>query len=520
MTTSERPGPPGRDDPSIAAYYASFSGARSQALLRALTSVLWVADPEGRFTSPQILWSNYTGQSWEEQQGFGWLNAIHPDDRPHIVSCLEGAKQRLDFYYAEARLWHASSQSYRCYEARGVPIFAEDGKVIEWVGTCKDVHEQKEAERALRKADQQKDEFISILAHELRNPLAPIRNAVHILKGRGNADMQLNWVRDVLERQVSQMARLLDDLLDVRRLSQDKVELKKARITLDSVLDMAVETTRPLFEQKGQHLELGILSGPTYVEADALRLAQVFANLLNNAAKFTDSGGRISLGLRTEPEFAVVTVKDNGIGIPPDMLTNVFNMFTQVTNAFGRSEGGLGIGLALAKALTEMHGGTIEVRSEGLGHGSEFIVKIPLAKARALPTKQPSVDKDRGKPLRILVADDNPDACETLGVLLELMGHDVRLTRDGREALSECRANKPDVAILDIGMPKMSGYEVAQSLRSEMPGIFLIAASGWAQVEDLSRSKASGFDRHLVKPLDPDELSRVLAEFGSRGDSA
>jgi CheY-like chemotaxis protein len=195
-------------------------------------------------------------------------------------------------------------------------------------------------------------------------------------------------------------------------------------------------------------------------------------------------------------------------------------MFTQVTDAYGRSEGGVGIGLALAKVLTEMHGGTIEVRSAGLGHGSEFIVKIPLAKARALPAKQPSVDQERGQPLRILVADDNSDACETLGVLLELMGHQVRLTRNGQEALSECRANPPDVAILDIGMPKMSGYEVARTLRAEIPDLFLIAASGWAQADDLTRSQASGFDRHLVKPLDPDALGLVLAEFAKRGDSA
>lgn len=506
------PGAPNPDDAGVESYYSAFSDRRSNALLRVLTSVIWVTDPDGCFTSPQTLWTNYTGQSWEQQRGLGWLEAIHPEDRRTLRERMEAAKQVKGFHYSEGRLWHAATQSFRCFEARGVPILDGDGEITEWVGTCKDVEIQKRAEEALLAADRQKDQFIAILAHELRNPLAPIRNAAAILKNRGNQDLQLRWTREVIERQVAHMSNLLDDLLDVNRIRHNKLELSKSRVTLDSVLETAVEASRPLLEKKGQHLELSILSGQLYVEADPHRLSQVFSNLLTNASKYTPPGGRVILGVRGEQGFAAVTVKDNGIGLAADMLPKVFDMFVQVNTTPGRSEGGLGIGLALAKTLTELHEGRIEARSAGLGHGSEFKVWIPLARSRARPSSHPALSR-AATPLRIVVADDDADTGETLRVLLELMGHEVSLTTEGQEALGECLASKPDVALLDIGLPGLSGLDIARRLRAEAPGMFLIATTGLAQPEDVRRAQEAGFDLHCAKPVDPDELTAVLARL-------
>ncbi|MGE0331777.1 MAG: ATP-binding protein [Ramlibacter sp.] len=499
-------------DPLVEAYYERFGAQRSQALLRVLTSVVWVADPEGRFTSEQTLWSNYTGQTWEQQRDHGWLGALHLDDRAGVLDCLSKAKREQRLFYAPARLWHRATASYRQIEARGIPLFNDAGALTEWVGTCKDVDDQKRAEEALHAADRQKDAFIATVAHELRNPLAPIRNAVHILMRKGREDLQLVWTREVIDRQVAQMARLLDDLMDVSRIRENKIELRKSRVTLDSILDSAIEVSRPLLEQKGHHLELSIVKGAVYVQADPHRLSQVFSNLLNNAAKYTPPGGRISLSVRTEPHRAVVTIKDTGIGISAEMLPKIFEMFTQARNTPNRAEGGLGIGLSLAKSLIELHGGSIEVRSEGLGSGSEFIAFVPLASARAPSAAAAPTAAAHVAALRIVVAEDNQDAGETLTVLLQIMGHDVRLARDGAEALGACRRDAPEVAILDIDMPGLSGYEVARTLRSEFPGIFLIAASGWGQAEDISRGRAAGFDRHLIKPISPDELTKALSE--------
>jgi PAS domain S-box-containing protein len=488
--------------------------ARCAALMRVLTSIVWVSDAEGRFVEPQPSWTDYTGQTWAEQQGFGWMQVVHPEDLPRVRESIESAKSSRTLYSASLRLWHASSHGWRHVEARGVPIAGEDGGVHEWIGTCRDVDERKKAEDVLLRTDRRKDEFIAILSHELRNPLMPIRNAVQVLKLRGNSDMQLTWARNVIERQVTQMAHLLEDLLDLSRIGQNKLELHKLWVTLDSILDAAIEVSRPLCEQAGHRLELNALSEPIHLEADSHRLVQAFTNLLNNAVKYTERGGRITLTVRREPGVAVVEIEDTGIGIGPEMLPRIFDLFTQDRPALERSQGGLGIGLSIVKALVEMHGGTVDAFSAGPRLGSSFTVRLPAADRRSLAVTREAPRSAPSRSLKILVADDNADAAESLSVLLEMVGHDVHVAGDGEEALEVARAVRPDVALLDIGMPKLNGYELARQLRAGHPrNPVLVAITGWGQRDDLRRAAEAGFDFHLVKPVDPDELIRLIARI-------
>ena len=367
---------------------------------------------------------------------------------------------------------------------------------------------------ALRAADRRKDEFLATLAHELRNPLAPITNSVQILKLKAPADRDIAWARDVVDRQVAHMARLLDDLLDVGRITTNKLRLQKTRVDLRGILESAVETSRPLVEAGGHRLALDMPDAPVWVDADPVRLAQVFSNLFNNAAKYTDRGGRIELLARTGPEIAVV-VRDNGIGIAPDVLPQVFEMFSQAAPAIDRSQGGLGIGLFLVKSLVEMHGGSVAAKSAGAGRGSEFTVRLPsAAPARPSPPadRQPARDGDHR---RILVADDNADAADTLAAMLRFSGYDVAVARDGEQALALAGEFRPALALIDIGMPKMSGYEVARRIRGEAwgRGAILIAVTGWGQDEDKRRAADAGFNQHVTKPLDGARLDELLRQY-------
>jgi PAS domain S-box-containing protein len=370
----------------------------------------------------------------------------------------------------------------------------------------------------VREADRRKDEFLATLAHELRNPLAPIQNAVHILRHHGPSDPALQWSRDVIDRQVRQMSRLVDDLLDLSRITTGKLDLRTARITMAEVLHAAVETSRPLIEASGHELITNAPTEPMELDGDLTRLAQVVANLLNNAAKYTEHGGRIWLSAERQGSDAVISVRDSGIGIPVDMLPHIFDMFAQGAHAFNRCQGGLGIGLTLVKRLVEMHGGSITARSDGPGTGSEFIVRLPALIGR--PQSERTLDDngeviDRAMGLRILVVDDNCDAAASLGMLLRIMGNDVRTAYDGDAAFALAETFRPHVAVLDIGLPKSNGYEVARHIREQRWGrsMVLIAATGWGQAADRERSRTAGFDHHLVKPVDPAALLRLLAEL-------
>jgi PAS domain S-box-containing protein len=369
----------------------------------------------------------------------------------------------------------------------------------------------------LREADRRKDEFLATLAHELRNPLAPIRNALQILRLAGNSGPIMEQARTMMERQLMQLVRLVDDLLDVSRITRGRVELRKERVELAAVVQSAVETSRPLIEAAGHELMVTLAPEPIHLDADLTRLAQVFSNLLNNAAKYTEQGGHIWLTAERHGGEVVLKVRDTGLGISADMLLKIFEMFTQVDRSLERSRGGLGIGLTLVKRLVEMHGGSVEARSEGPGKGSEFTVRLPVAMASASHAPQPP--KGEGEktpapaPRRILVVDDNKDAADSLSMMLSLAGMEARTAYDGLEAVAAAAAFHPDVVLLDIGLPKLNGYEAARRIREQPWGkdMVLVAVTGWGQEEDRRRSQEAGFNAHLVKPVDPVALQQMLA---------
>jgi len=365
---------------------------------------------------------------------------------------------------------------------------------------------------ALRDADRRKDEFLAVLAHELRNPLAPVRNAIEILRATQSPSLQLQWTHDVIDRQVRQMTRLVDDLLDVSRITTGKIELRNERIELSAAVRIALEASRPLIE-RGQHiLTVRIPPEPIFLHADLARLAQVLSNLLNNAAKYTRPGGHIWLCAERNDGHVKLRVRDNGMGIPPAMLRRIFDMFTQVGGTSDHQQGGLGIGLTLVKRLVEMHGGQVEARSEGESRGSEFILTLPTVSGEeAQPAPAPAQPAAVVQPRRILVVDDNRDAAESLSMLLHARGHDVRVAYDGLEAVGAAIAFQPDVVLLDIGLPKLYGYDAARRIRDARgDGVLLIAVTGWGQEEDRRRAKAAGFDHHLTKPVDPEAISRLI----------
>ena len=378
----------------------------------------------------------------------------------------------------------------------------------------------REAEQALRDADRRKDEFLATLAHELRNPLAPVRNAVHLLHMKGPAVPELQWARDVIDRQIQQMTRLIDDLMDVSRISRGKIELKRERAALETVIQGAVETSRPLIDQCRHELTVTLPPQSLHLDADVTRLAQVFANLLNNASKYTPPGGAIHLTAERQGSDVVVSVKDTGIGIPGDKLRSIFELFSQVQGALERSQGGLGIGLSLVKGLVEMHGGTVEARSEGPGTGSKFVVRLPIVvgQQNAIAPRDWAEQEVWASSLRILIVDDNRDAADSLGMMLRMMGNDIRTAYDGEAAVRAADEFRPQVVLLDIGLPKLNGYEACRRIRQESWGqrMALIAVTGWGQEEDKRRAEDAGFDQHMVKPVDPRGLITLLGSLPVR----
>jgi signal transduction histidine kinase/ActR/RegA family two-component response regulator len=378
------------------------------------------------------------------------------------------------------------------------------------------VLQHKRAEAALQETDRRKDEFLAILAHELRNPLAPLRNALSILRLRGADAQILEQTRNIMERQLQQMVRLIDDLMDISRVTRGKIELRKERLDLAAVIRDALETSRPLIEESGHEIQVSCPPEPLFLNADPTRLAQVFANLLNNAAKYTPRGGRIWLTAERQEDSVFVKVRDTGVGIPAHMLLRIFETFTQVDRSLERPQGGLGIGLALVRSLVELHGGSVVARSDGPGQGSELIVRLPVEPPPG-KAKAPGEDGKQGimAKHRILVVDDNKDSADSLAMLLTLQGSEVRTAYDGLEAIEAAASFKPDVILSDIGMPGLDGYQAAQRIRERLHGskVVLVAMTGWGQEEDKRRSMAAGFDFHLVKPVDPADLERLLSSI-------
>jgi signal transduction histidine kinase len=378
----------------------------------------------------------------------------------------------------------------------------------------KEIEAELRQQRDWRDADRRKDEFLATLAHELRNPLAPIRQAALISKAPGATDAQKRWSHDVIDRQVQHMSLLLDDLLDISRVTRGTLALRMQPTELATVIDAAVETARPTIDGKRHVLSVDMPPEPIQFVADPLRVAQVLSNLLTNAAKYTDPEGQIQITARCEADNVVIRVRDSGIGISATALPRVFNMFSQVHSTTDRSEGGLGIGLALAQGLIELHGGAIEANSAGLGCGSEFTVRLPRRPVSEAPRPlaKAAVVSTGAVRRRILIADDNRDSAETLAALLRMDGHEVTSVHDGPVALTVFNELKPEVALLDIGMPGLTGYEVARKMRQSPLGasLRLIAITGWGQDIDKERAYAAGFDHHLTKPVDPHRLAELL----------
>jgi PAS domain S-box-containing protein len=394
------------------------------------------------------------------------------------------------------------------------PVKNAAGRVVGASKIARDITERKQAEAALQAADRRKSEFLAMLAHELRNPLAPLRNGLHILRLAGERGAVAAEARAMMERQLEQMVRLIDDLLDLSRITSGKIELRKEQIDLATVVQHAVETSRPLMDASGHELTVTLPPQPVVVYADRTRVAQVFTNLLNNSAKYTARGGHIWLTCEQQGSDVVVKVKDTGVGIAPDMLARIFDMFTQVDRSLDRSQGGLGIGLSLVRRLVEMHGGSVEAYSAGPGRGSEFVVRLSVVLSPDQgPQRVGSDVASRSPQCRILVVDDNKDSANSLALVLKMTGHDTRTAHDGLEAVEAAKTFRPDVVLLDIGLPKLNGYDACRSIRAQPWGesMVLIALTGWGQEEDKCRSKEAGFNFHLIKPVDPADLEKLLA---------
>jgi PAS domain S-box-containing protein len=407
------------------------------------------------------------------------------------------------------------------------PIRDGTGRVIGASKIARNITERKRLEADLRQyaadlseADRRKNEFLAMLAHELRNPLAPIRNAVHALRITGARDQEMAHAVEMIERQVAQIVRLVDDLLDVSRITRGKIELRKQRVELASLVYHAVDAARSLVDCMGHNLTVKIPPEPIYLSADAARLAQIIGNLLNNACKFTSKGGHIALVVERDGNVAVIRVRDSGIGIAADQLAKIFDMFMQIDTTLERATSGLGIGLTLVKKLVEMHGGTVSAHSDGLGQGSEFVIRLPILADEPAPVK-PSVNVPAPKnSRRILIVDDNRDAAQSLAMLLNLTGNQTHTAFDGLEAVQVAESANPDVMLLDIGLPKLNGYEVCRRIRSHAWGqqMVIIALTGWGQEEDRKRSTDAGFDGHMVKPVAYDDLMKLLAKLQPNGE--
>ena len=418
----------------------------------------------------------------------------------------DGQRRRLVFTYPGER-------GVRHYDSLLIPEMGDSGTIETVLSVAHDATESQRSALILEEANRRKDEFLAMLAHELRNPLAPIRNASEILARKLANDPQMKRTVNLVKRQVTHLARLVDDLLDVSRITQGRIELRRAPQELAPILAQARESVEPLLREKEHVLLVSTSFEPLYVYGDHARLVQSVANVLTNAAKYTDPGGEIRLELRRQSEQAVIAVSDTGVGIAPELLPRVFDLFVQGDRSLDRSQGGLGIGLSVVKRLVEMHHGRVTARSEGTGHGSVFEIHLPLIDAPAGSYAHPSARTIQSK--RILIVDDNVDAANSLAEMLQIDGHITEVVYTGRDALSCALARPADVILLDIGLPDMNGYEVAARMRPKIGPAQLIALTGYGQTEDVRRATEAGFDAHLIKPVDFDELGRIIAEFGT-----
>ena len=474
----------------------------------------YVFDLDGRFAYTNRALADLLQKPWDEVVGKDFFDLGYP---PDLAERLQRQIQQVISTKQSVRdeTPYTSAAGTRAYEYIFRPVLGADGKVEAVAGSTRDVTEFKETNR-------RKDEFLAMLAHELRNPLAPISNSIHIMKSSSVSDKIRDEAAMLVDRQIVQMTHLLNDLLDVSRVTLGKIELRLEKTSLSNVINMAVESIRPLIESREQTLSINIPDGTIWLNADETRMTQIFSNLLNNAAKYTQKKGHIQIAVTTNAAVVTVKISDNGIGIPKGMQSHIFDLFSQVDSSLERAQGGLGIGLTIVKSLIEMHKGSVTVESEGQDKGSVFTASLPQA---ASQKDDPSVapvrinDNLTKDARRVLIVDDNEASAKTLGWTLEMLGHDIRLAHDGSKAIEIAESYKPQVILLDIGLPGTNGYEICEILRKRplFKNCIIIAQTGWGQKEHVERSKAAGFDYHLVKPIRMEKLQEIFQEMALSG---
>jgi two-component system CheB/CheR fusion protein len=493
-----------------------FSEARFRSLAEGMRHQVWEADADGVATYLSPRWHTYTGCSLGSGLGEAWLESIHPDDRARALAARDAAiagvgATSLDY---EARLRRFDG-AYRWFHVTGEPVLSASGEVVKWVGTSVDVEERKQAEETLRDSYRRKDEFVATLAHELRNPLAPIHNALHLLRSAPDDAKLANWGRGVIERQVGQLTRLVEDLLDLSRITRGMIRLSIERVVLADIIRGALETTRPLIDERKHTLTVDMAEADSLtLSCDRLRLTQVVSNLLNNAAKFQAPGGVIAISAAHDGAGVSIRVSDQGFGIARESQGRIFELFAQEASTVSRGDGGLGIGLSLVKQLVELHGGHVGVESEGAGRGSEFRVWLPFGEPEPKRMAPARPERNPAQRLRVLVVDDNHDGAESLAALLRWAGHECVACHGGQSALAAAESLKPDAVLLDLSMPDLDGFTVCRRLRDgALPRALIVAMTGLGADGDKRRALASGFDHHLVKPVDPAAVLALLAEF-------
>ena len=491
------------------------SEARFRVIANAMPQSVWSTRADGFHDYYNDQWYAFTGMPYGSTDGAGWNALFHPDDQPLAWERWRHSLRTGEPYEIEYRLRHHTG-SYRWVLGRALPVRGEDGTIVRWMGTCTDIHEQKLTQEALQDADRRKDEFLAMLAHELRNPLAPIATAASLLAMAAQDPARVRQVGAVISRQTAHMTGLIDDLMDVSRVTRGLVSLERDDLPLSQVVDDAVEQVRSLLEGRTHRLEVRLACAGVTVNGDRKRLVQVLANILGNAARYTPAGGHIVLSGGVEDGCAVLAVRDNGIGMAPELVASAFELFYQGKRSPDRSQGGLGIGLALVRSLAELHGGSVEAASEGEGRGSTFTLRLPLLEQGARSAGQASKHALQQAPaaLRVLVVDDNTDAAELVAMFLGLLGYEVSVEFGAAAALERARQLMPHVCLLDIGLPGMDGKELARRLR-RLPGlerVRLAAMTGYGQPHDRRETEAAGFDVHFVKPVETGALAAWLAE--------
>jgi PAS domain S-box-containing protein len=486
------------------------SEQRFRELANSIDQFAWTSDSEGKVSWYNQRWYDYTGARFEDLQEQGWKLVLHPEHHArvmaHFKSCLASGTEWEDTFPVRSR-----QGGYRWYLSRALPVRDSSGQLVRWIGTNTDVTESRQLQVALEQADRRKDEFLAMLAHELRNPLTPISNAAEaLLQILPTERSEERLLAGMVRRQAGQLARLIDDLLDVARITQGRIELRAEPVLVRNCIEAAVEMVESLVRGRRQQLLLTNPLDSWYVTGDRARLAQCISNLLVNAVKYTNSGGEIRVRHYADAGQAVIEIVDSGVGISPELLPHIFELFVQGNRALDRSQGGLGVGLAICRQLIEMHRGTVTARSEGVGRGATFEIRLPLAEDCSEPDSAEKGGPDRTR--RVLIVDDNQDAADSLAVVLRFEGHDARVAYSAQAAIEAVTSDAPEFILLDIGLPKMDGYEVGRRIRAAGSSARIIALTGYGQVEDRQRSTDAGFAAHLVKPADLAILRSLLAD--------